>query len=138
MGLFQFSGVTGRRAMVVLTDGDDTASKNGFDEALGYAQRMGVTIYTIGVSIPSTKVATRWQINKLASATGGRAFFVSEKSGLDTIYAEINRELRTQYLLAFTSNSEKPLEELRKIKVEVDRKGVKVRTITGYYPAGGR
>jgi len=121
-----------------LTDGDDTASKNGFEEALGYAQRMGVTIYTIGVSIPSTKVSTRWQINKLASATGGKAFFVSEKSGLDTIYAEINRELRTQYLLAFTSNSEKPLEELRKIKVEVDRKGVKVRTITGYYPAGGR
>ena len=138
MGLFQFSGITGRRAMVVLTDGDDTASKNGFDEALGYAQRMGVTIYTIGVSIPSTKVATRWQINKLASATGGRAFFVSEKSGLDKIYAEINRELRTQYLLAFTSKSEKPLDELRKIKVEVDRKGVKVRTITGYYPAGGK
>jgi len=137
MGLFQFSGVTGRRAMVVLTDGEDTASQNGFDEALGYAQRMGVTIYMIGVSIPSTKVTTRWQINKLASATGGRAFFVSEKSGLDKIYADINRELRTQYLLAYTSSSEKPADELRKIKVEVDRKGVKVRTITGYYPAGG-
>ena len=137
MGLFQFSGITGRRAMVVLTDGEDTASENGFDEALGYAQRMGVTIYTIGVSIPATKVTTRWQINKLASATGGRSFFVSEKSGLDKIYAEINRELRTQYLLSYTSKSEKPADELRKIKVEVDRKGVKVRTITGYYPAGG-
>jgi VWFA-related protein len=136
MGLFQFSGVTGRRAMVVLTDGEDTASQNGFDEALGYAQRMGVTVYMVGVSIPSTKVATRWQINKLASATGGKAFFVSEKSGLDKIYAEINRELRTQYLLAYTSKSEKPPDELRKIKVEVDRKGVKVRTITGYYPTG--
>jgi VWFA-related protein len=137
MGLFQFSGVTGRRAMVVLTDGEDTASQNGFDEALGYAQRMGVSVYMIGISIPSTKVATRWQINKLASTTGGRAFFVSEKSGLDKIYAEINRELRTQYLIAFTSSSEKPADELRKIKVEVDRKGVKVRTITGYYPVGG-
>ena len=124
--------------MVVLTDGEDTASQNGFDEALGYAQRTGVTIYTIGVSIPSTKVTTRWQINKLASATGGRAFYVSEKSGLDKIYADINRELRTQYLLAYTSNSEKPLDKLRKIKVEVDRKGVKVRTIAGYFPAGGR
>jgi VWFA-related protein len=123
--------------MVVLTDGEDTASENGFDEALGYAQRMGVTIYTIGVSIPSTKVATRWQINKLASATGGKAYFVSEKSGLDRIYDEINRELRTQYMLAYTSNSDKPPDELRKIKVEVDRKGVKVRTITGYYPTAG-
>ena len=104
MGLFQFSGVTGRRAMVVLTDGEDTASKNGFDEALGYAQRMGVSVYMIGVSIPSTKVTTRWQINKLASATGGKAFFVSEKSELDRIYKEINRELRTQYLIAYTSS----------------------------------
>jgi VWFA-related protein len=81
-------------------------------------------------------VATRWQINKLAGVTGGKAFFVSEKSGLDKIYAEIDRELRTQYLISYTSNSEKPADELRKIKVEVDRKGLKVRTITGYYPTG--
>jgi VWFA-related protein len=137
MGLFQFSGVTGRRAMVVLTDGEDTASDNRFDDALGYAERMGVTIYTIGVSISSTKVTTRWQLSKLASATGGRSFFVSEKSELDGIYAEINRELRTQYLLAYTSNSEEPPDKLRKIKVEVDRPRTKVRTITGYYPYGG-
>jgi VWFA-related protein len=137
MGLFQFSGVSGRRAMVVLTDGEDTASENSFDDALGYAQRMGVTIYTIGVSIPATKVTTRWQINKLASATGGQSFFVSEKSGLEKIYAEIDRELRTQYLIAYTSNSEKPADELRRIKVEVDRKGLKVRTISGYYPTSG-
>jgi len=137
MGLFQFSGVTGRRAMVVLSDGEDTSSENEFSDALGYAQRMGVTIYSIGINIPATKVSTRWQFNKLASATGGRAFFVSEKSGLDAIYDEINREMRTQYLVAFTSNSERPLEELRKIKVRVDRKKVKVRTIAGYYPIGG-
>jgi Ca-activated chloride channel family protein len=137
MGLFQFSGVTGRRAMVVLTDGEDTASDNGFDDALGYAERMGVTIYTIGVSISSTKITTRWQLSRLASATGGRSFFVSEKSELDGIYAEINRELRTQYLLAYTSNSEDPPDKLRKIKVEVDRPRTKVRTITGYYPYGG-
>jgi Ca-activated chloride channel family protein len=137
MGLFQFSGVSGRRAMVLLTDGEDTASKSSFDEALGYAQRMGVTLYTIGVGIPPTKIATRWQLSKLAGATGGRSFFVNEKSELDRIYAEINRELRTQYLLAYTSSTEAPPDELRKIKVEVDRPGVKVRTITGYYPAGG-
>lgn len=137
MGLFQFSGVTGRRSMVVLSDGDDTASKNDFRDALGYAQRMGVTIYAIGIDIPTTKITTRWQISKLASVTGGRAFFVSEKSELDAIYDEINRELRTQYLIAFTSNSERPPDELRKIKVEVDRKKVKVRTITGYYPIDG-
>ena len=62
---------------------------------------------------------------------------VTKKSGHDAIYAEINRELRTQYLLAFTSNSDRPKDELRKIKVQVDRKKVKVRTITGYFPVGG-
>jgi VWFA-related protein len=98
---------------------------------------MGVTIYTIGVAIPQTKIATRWQLSKLASATGGRAFFVTEKSELDTIYAEINRELRTQYLLAYTSSSEAPTDQLRKVKVEVDRPKVNVRTISGYYPGGG-
>ncbi len=137
MGLFQFSGVTGRRAMVVVSDGEDTASKNEFSDALGYAQRMGVTIYVIGIDISTTKITTRWQISKLASATGGRAFFVSAKSELDAIYDEINRELRTQYLIAYTSKSERPPDELRKIKVQVDRKRVKVRTITGYYPVGG-
>jgi VWFA-related protein len=137
MGLFQFSGVNGRRAMVLLTDGDDTASKNDFGDALGYAQRMGVTIYAIGVDLPTTKVMTRYQLKKLCTTTGGQAFFVGSKSKLDDIYAEIDRELRSQYLLAYTSSSEKPPDELRKIEVEVDAgRKVKVRTISGYYPGG--
>ena len=122
--------------MVVLTDGEDTASKHDFEDVVGYARRAGVTIYTIGIDLPVTKVSSRWQLNKLAEITGGRAFFVSEKSGLDAIYEEINREMRTQYLIAFTSDSDRPPDELRKIKVEVDRKKVKVRTIAGYYPVG--
>jgi VWFA-related protein len=136
MGLFQFSGVRGRKTMVVLTDGEDTASENEFEDVAGYAQRAGVTIYAIGVDLPATKVVARWQLNKLAETTGGKAYFVGSKSDLDKIYAEIDRELRTQYLLAYTSNSDKPPEELRKIKVEVDRKKVRVRTISGYYPGG--
>lgn len=136
MGLFQFSGVRGRRAMVVLTDGEDTASKNDFDAVAGYAQRAGVTIYTIGVDLPITKVAARYQLSKLAEITGGQSFFVSGDSELESIYSEIDRELRTQYLVAYTSSSDKPADELRKIKVEVDRKKVRVRTISGYYPGG--
>ena len=137
-GLFQFSGVRGRRAMVLLTDGDDTASRNDFEDALGYAQRMGVTIYCIGVDLPTTKVMTRYQLKKLANVTGGRSFFVDRSSKLDVIYDEIDRELRSQYLLAYTSTSEKPSDELRKIEVRVDSDTkVEVRTITGYYPGGG-
>ncbi len=133
-GLFQFSGVRGRKAMVVLTDGEDTASKADFEDVLGYAQRNSVTIYTIGVDLPLSKMVARWQLNKLAEVTGGRSFFVSGRSDLDRIYGIIDKELRTQYLLAYTSNSTKPLGELRTIKVEVNRPRVQVRTLAGYYP----
>jgi VWFA-related protein len=136
MGLFQFSGVRGRRAIVILTDGEDTASKNDFEDVVGYAQRAGVTVYTIGINLGATKVVPRWQLGKLAEITGGKAFFIGNQAELDKIYAEIDRELRTQYLLAYTSTSERPPTELRKVRVEVNRKGVKVRTISGYYPGG--
>jgi VWFA-related protein len=136
VGLFQYSGVRGRKAMVVLTDGEDTASKYEFEDVVGYAQRAGVTIYTIAIDLSATKVVARWQLGKLAEMTGGRSFFISNKSELDRIYSEIDRELRTQYLLAYTSNSEKEPNQLRKIKVEVDRRRTKVRTISGYFPGG--
>jgi len=134
LGLFQFSGVRGRRAIVVLTDGTDTASKHSYDEVLAYAQRAGITIYAVGIDLPATNVMTRYQLNKLAKVTGGRAFFLNRDAELERIYNTINRELRTQYLIAYTSSSEKSHDELREIEVEVDRSSVKVRTVAGYYP----
>jgi VWFA-related protein len=136
MGLFQFSGVRGRKAMVVLTDGEDNASKHDFDSAVGYAQRAGVAIYTIGIDLPATKVVPRWQLSKLAEVTGGQAYFVASDADLEKIYSEIDRELRTQYLLAYTSSSERPPDQLRKVEVELVQKKYKVRTISGYYPGG--
>ena len=136
MGLFQFSGVRGRKAMVVLTDGEDNTSSHDFEDVVGYAQRAGVTIYTVGIDLPATKVVPRWQLSKLAEITGGQAFFVSSDDDLEKIYAEIDRELRTQYLLAYTSSSQRPSDQLRKIEVELSQKKYKVRTISGYYPGG--
>ncbi len=52
------------------------------------------------------------------------------------IYEEIDEELRTQYLLAYTSNSTRPSDEMREVEVKIERKGVDVRTIKGYYPGG--
>jgi len=77
---------------------------------------------------------TRFQLKKLAEVTGGRAFFVSDNNELDRIYEEIDAEIRTQYALAFTSTSTSPPDELRRIKVRVNRAGVEVRTIAGYFP----
>jgi Ca-activated chloride channel family protein len=136
MGLFQYAGVRGRKAMVILSDGEDTTSRYSYDEVRDFAMRAGVTIYAIGIDLPTGKVRTRYQLRKLSEITGGRAFFITEGSGLDRIYEEIDRELRTQYLLAYTSSSTRPSDELREIEVEVDRRGLKVRTISGYFPGG--
>lgn len=133
-GLFQFSGVRGRKALVVLTDGEDNASKNPFDRALDYAQRSGVTLYTVGIDLPMTQIRSRSHLSRLAHATGGEAFFLGRDDSLVSVYDQINRELRTQYEIVYTSSSTASNEEFRKVTVRVSRPGVEVRTIAGYYP----
>jgi len=134
-GLFQFSGVRGRKAMVVLTDGKDNVSKLDFEQTLNYARRSGVTIYTVGIDLPITEVRTRFYLNKLAAETGGATFFLPKDARLDPVYEQIDRELRTQYMLAYTSNSEAPADTFREVRVEVARPDVEVRTIAGYFPS---
>jgi Ca-activated chloride channel family protein len=135
-GLFQFSGVRGRKAMIILTDGEDNASKMDFDKTMDYAKRSGVTIYTVGIDLSITKVRIRSQLTRLARTTGGDAFFLARKANLEPVYDRINRELRSQYLLAYTSTSELPPDVFREVSVTVDRRKVEVRTISGYYPGG--
>lgn len=135
-GLFQFSGVRGRKAMIVLTDGEDNASRLSADRALDYAQRSGVTVYTIGVDLSIAKIMARSHLSKLARASGGEAFFLARGGSLEPVYETINRELRSQYLLTYTSDSEKPEEQFRKITVRVTKPGLEVRHMAGYYPGG--
>jgi len=133
-GLFQYSGVRGRRAMIVLTDGEDNASRIDFDRAIEYARRSGVTIYTIAIDLPITKVEPRSQMRRLARLTGGEVFFLARGAGLQKVYEQIDRELRSQYILAYTSNAETVGTAFRRVTVNVKRPGVEVRTIAGYYP----
>jgi Ca-activated chloride channel homolog len=133
-GLFQFSGVRGRKALILLTDGEDNASKNPFETALDYAQRSGVTLYTIGVDLPMTQVRARSHLSRMAHVTGGEAFFLGRSESLKPVYDQIDRELRTQYQIVYTSNATTPTEDFRKVAVKVARPGVEVRTIAGYYP----
>jgi len=133
-GLFQYSGVRGRRAMLVLTDGEDNASRLDFNRTIEYARRSGVTIYTIGVDLPITKVEPRSQVRRLARMTGGEVFFLASGAGLQKVYDQIDRELRSQYVLAYTSKAESVSTEFRRVTVNVKRPGVEVRTIAGYYP----
>ncbi len=132
--LFQFSGVRGRRALVVLTDGADNASQHTSDHVVELAARTGAMVFAIGVDLGPSELRTRAGLQRLARATGGEAFFVARGGGLERVYGRIERELRSQYVLAYTSASNAPPGQWRRVEVRVRRPGVKVRTLAGYLP----
>jgi len=131
--LYYFRGVRGRRALILLSDGEDTASTIKYKDALEYARRSGVVIYSIGLNIPRSSVGVRGKLAELSKVTGGRSFFISKSAELDGVYASVERELRSQYLLAYLSDAPKKSEEFRVVQVKVKGR-LKARTISGYYP----
>ncbi len=132
--LFQFSGVRGRRALVVLTDGADNASQHTFEQVVELAARTAATVYAIGIDLGPSELRARAGLQRLARATGGEAFFVARAGGLERVYERIERDLRSQYLLAYTSSSNSPPGQWRRVEVRVRRPGVTVRTLAGYIP----
>ena len=132
--LYQFRGVRGRKAMVLLSDGDDTSSLVPFADALAFAQRSGVSIYTIGLGVGAGSLGIRGKLSKLAEETGGRVFYVDKAGELDTVYDQIERELRSQYLLAFAPSPPPRPGERHAVTVEVQGSGLKARAARGYTP----
>jgi VWFA-related protein len=129
--LYAFVGVRGRRALVVVTDGRDTASKLSFEQALEYARRAGVPVYGIGIGIAPTAVDVRFSFGKLCGETGGNAYYIGAASDLKRIYDEIQSELRSQYVLSFYP----PADAATKWhEVTVQVRGASAKTIRGYYP----
>ena len=132
--LHYFGGLKGKRALIILTDGIDEGSRYGFQDALEYARRSGVAIYTIGIDIGTKEADARMKMERLASETGGRHFFIEQAGDLKRVYAEVEADLRTQYLLTYQSASEGKGKKYRTVEVEVKRPGLKAKTLKGYYP----
>jgi Ca-activated chloride channel family protein len=132
-GLYYFRSTKGQRALLLLTDGDDTGSSTPWETALDYARRSGVAIYAVGLNIPLRDREARGHLGELAAASGGRVFFVARADELTGVYAQIEQELRSRYLLAY--NSDRKADDLgfRPVEVKV-RRGLKARTARGYYP----
>ena len=131
--LYYFRGVRGRRALVLLSDGEDTSSSLPFRDALEYARRSGVSVYSIGLRIKKGDIGVRNKLEALGKETGGRAIFIENASDLASAYAEIEKELRSQYLLAYNSDQGSK-QGFREITVEVQGGKLEARTIRGYYP----
>ena len=128
--LYYFNGIKGQRALLVLSDGKDEASRFSFEETLEFARRAGVTVYTIALRDD----AAHKKLSKLAEATGGRSFFVQSATELAPVYGQIEQELRSQYLIGYQSSNTTESTDFRRVELKVDRPGLEVKTLQGYYP----
>ena len=128
--LYYFTGVKGQRALVLISDGKDEGSRFTWEDALDYARRAGVTIYSIGLGDDVDKR----KMSKLAEETGGRAFFLKNVDELAGIYASVEQELRSQYLVAYQSTNISGGNTFRSVELKVGKPGLEAKTIRGYYP----
>ena len=133
-GLYQFTGVKGKKALVILTDGKDTASKFDFDTLLEYVRKSGIAIYAIGLKIPAAELDVKYKLKKLGEITGGQTFMIDSVKNLESIYRQINDELRSQYLLTYYSTNTQAKDKWRKVEVKVEPTNLIARTLSGYYP----
>ena len=134
LGLYQFRTLQGRKALVVVTDGDDNRSHVEYETLLRYARSAGAPIYFIAVNIPLTDFKSRRIIHEIAKESGGEVFSIGSAAKIGEVTRRIEEELRSQYILAFRTDSQKPPGEYRAISVAVNKPGIAARTIRGYIP----
>ena len=138
--LVQLQGVPGKKALIVYTDGADEDPDFAYRTALRFARKVGVPIFVIlsNNEINRTKgkgLSVRGFLERLETLTtsvGGKVFFARVGEDLQNVYAEIDEELRSQYLVGYYSEYTGG-EEWRQIEVGVEGGGLNARTIAGYY-----
>jgi Ca-activated chloride channel family protein len=135
----------GRKVLVLVSDGGDTASQTTYPKALEMALRNEVIIYSV-IDVPIAASAGRdlggeHALITLAEQTGGKSFYVSD-GGLDQAFARVSDDLRTQYLLGYYPHNQEPGRQFHRLLVTVPRAAAEsfnIRHKTGYYgdaPAG--
>jgi VWFA-related protein len=132
--LIQFGTERGRKALVVLTDGDDYRSRYGPRRAIEDAQKSGVPVYILGLGDEQQLQRTfkNSDLQEVAGKTGGKVFLVSSPLQLGGAYSAIEKELRSQYLLTFYSPTGLSNENgAGEIEVRVKKPGLTVRTVVG-------
>jgi Ca-activated chloride channel family protein len=133
----------GRTVIVVVTDGGDTTSKKKYRDAVEAAQRADAVLYAL-VVVPITNPAGRntggeHALEAMVEATGGRMFYPSLGAELDRAFADILRDLRTQYLIGYYPRGVPQGDRnFHTVHVGLERKELRVSTRTGYYGDSSR
>jgi VWFA-related protein len=129
----------GRKAIVLITDGDDQGSRESEKAAIEAAQKADAIIY--GIYYVDRQAYDGFNMGNggegvlrhMAEETGGRSFEVSRKNTLETIFQQIQQEMRTQYAIGYTPLNNKKDGSFRKIDLRTSNKDLKVQVRKGYY-----
>ncbi len=135
----QFASEAGRKAIILLTDAEDTGSKLTLQQSIEAAQRSDAVIHvlrlsdepfymSLGVGYSGASVA-----RKMAEDTGGREVEVRSQKSLEKAFDQISEELRSQYVIGYYPTNNKHDGTFRKIKVDVNRPDMRVLARKGYY-----
>lgn len=127
------AGTATRKAIILLSDGEDNQSRVTREEAVEMAQRAEVIIYTISTNTSGLKLRGDKVLERFADATGGRAFFPFKISDVANAFSEIQDELRSQYAVSYIPADFKKDGRYRSIEIAADNKKYKVRARKGYY-----
>lgn len=121
-----------RRAVILVSDGDDNESHVTREEAIEMALRANVIVYTISTNFPGGGPGDRI-LQRIADATGGRAFEPFQLQQVADAFAQIQDDLRSQYELSYSPPNFAHDGRYRTIEISSLRKGMKVRSRNGYY-----
>lgn len=124
----------GRKAIIVLSDAEDTGSKMNIEEAIESAQRADAVIHVILISDPGASMGYGYGVAvQMARDTGGRVIPVHNDKTMNKAFDEIAEELRSQYVLGYIPANTAHDGTYRKIKVETTQPGTKILSRKGYY-----
>jgi len=146
-GATRETGTVRRRAIALLTDGDDTTSLVSFDDVMALARKTAVNIYTIGLQTASPIAGhstsrflskAQYQLKSLSQETGAEAFFPEQIGELQGVYGSIAQELSSQYSIGYASTNTRADGRFRHVSVRLaSRPELKARVRAGYTADGG-
>lgn len=108
-----------RRAIILLSDGDDTSSTIKRQDAIDAAVKNNVAVYSIGIGDPELYKVEQDSLRKISDRTGGRAFFPRDEVELGRAFAQIQEELRSQYVIAYSPQNKARDGSHRRIRMEI-------------------
>lgn len=127
---------TGRKGIVIFSDGDDRNSLTRRETALARVQASDAMLYTIGFGGGATVPQLRASLESYARATGGKPYFPKDTAELDGIFNEIVTELANQYVLSYSSTNARQDGTWRNIRVKVRKGNYDIRARAGYRASG--